>query len=174
MTVEVVKIGIEELEPLRDIAIKTFDETFAHCNTPENMQLYFDESLNREQLTKELTTPGAEFFFAKCDGKIAGYLKTCVGEAQTDPMGDDAFQIERIYILKEFQRRGIGRILLTKALSMAKEYKKKFAWLGVWEYNDKALAFYKSFGFTQTGAHTFTLGDDPQTDLIFKLDIKYE
>ena len=174
MSVQVVKIGLNQLEHLRSVAIRTFDETFRQYNTPENMQLYFDTSLSREQLTKELNTQGAEFFFAMVDGKVSGYLKTCVNEAQTDPFGDDAFQIERIYILQEFQRKGIGSILLKKALQLGKEYRKKFAWLGVWEHNDKALTFYKKFGFHQIGSHTFNLGDDPQTDLIFRLDFQYE
>ena len=174
MGIDIVPVGIEDLDVLRSIAIRTFTETFGPVNTEENMKIYLDESLNRETLKKEVETEGAYFYFAKCDGQIAGYLKVCVGAAQTDPMGEDAFQVERIYVIQEYQRKGIGRALLNKALELAKQFKKKFAWLGVWEYNPKALAFYKSFGFVQTGSHVFLLGTDPQTDLIFQLQLNYD
>ena len=171
MAIEVVKISVKDLKELRDLAIKTFDETFREFNTPENMQLYFDESLNEEVLTKELKTDGSTFFFVKLDGKLVGYLKVNVGSAQTDPMGDDAFQIERIYILKDYQRRGIGKILISKSIEMAKEMKKKNVWLGVWEHNKNALSFYSKMGFVKVGQHEFDLGTDHQIDYIFSKDV---
>jgi len=39
-------------------------------------------------------------------------------------------------------------------------------WLGVWEQNNRALAFYQKFGFKKTGDHIFCVGDDPQRDVI--------
>jgi ribosomal protein S18 acetylase RimI-like enzyme len=39
-------------------------------------------------------------------------------------------------------------------------------WLGVWERNPKAIAFYKKFGFREVGAHVFPLGSDPQRDVV--------
>jgi len=39
-------------------------------------------------------------------------------------------------------------------------------WLGVWERNDRAQAFYRKCGFTHAGDHIFLFGTDPQTDLV--------
>ena len=39
-------------------------------------------------------------------------------------------------------------------------------WLGVWEHNLRAIAFYRRWGFETVGSHTFLLGSDEQTDLI--------
>jgi ribosomal protein S18 acetylase RimI-like enzyme len=41
-------------------------------------------------------------------------------------------------------------------------------WLGVWEHNERAKAFYRKWGFLETGSHIFQLGSDPQTDLIME------
>ena len=57
--------------------------------------------------------------------------------------------------------------LMETALRRAREEDSAGIWLGVWEHNYPAQAFYKTFGFSQVSAHTFVLGQDVQTDLIF-------
>ena len=37
-------------------------------------------------------------------------------------------------------------------------------WLGVWERNERAKAFYARQGFRQVGRQIFVVGSDPQTD----------
>lgn len=72
----------------------------------------------------------------------------------------------RIYIKNSFQKHGLGKHLLNKAIEIALERNKKNIWLGVWEKNENAIDFYKKMGFVQTGAHSFYMGDEEQTDLI--------
>jgi len=81
-------------------------------------------------------------------------------------MGDESLEIERIYIKSKFQKHGLGKQLLNKAIHIAKERDKKKVWLGVWENNANAIAFYQKMGFVQTGAHTFHMGDEEQIDFI--------
>jgi len=47
----------------------------------------------------------------------------------------------------------------------------KTVWLGVWEHNPKAIAFYEKWGFEKFGAHSFMLGTDAQTDLLMKKNL---
>lgn len=100
------------------------------------------------------------------DQEIAGYFKINTADTQTEPMGDDALEIERIYIRESFQKQGCGKYVLQQAIAMAQELNKTKIWLGVWEKNENAIAFYKKMGFVQTGAHVFYMGDEKQTDLI--------
>ncbi len=81
-------------------------------------------------------------------------------------MGDDFLEVERIYVRGKFHKRGLGKRLLTKAFEMAQERHKAKLWLGVWEHNDNALAFYQKMGFVRTGTHSFFMGDDEQRDYI--------
>ena len=37
-------------------------------------------------------------------------------------------------------------------------------WLGVWERNARAQAFYRKCGFEKVGTQIFVVGTDPQTD----------
>jgi ribosomal protein S18 acetylase RimI-like enzyme len=41
-------------------------------------------------------------------------------------------------------------------------------WLGVWERNARAIAFYHKQGFVQAGTQRFLLGDDLQTDWVMQ------
>ena len=90
---------------------------------------------------------------------------------RTNCKGPDSLEIERIYVKKEFQGRGVGKDLLEFALDIARQSGKQFAWLGVWEKNEKAIGFYQSLGFQQAGTHGFILGDDHQTDKIMKINL---
>lgn len=158
----------DDLTVLQKLSHDTFDETFRDQNTPENMEAYLKTAFTREKLALELMHPASQFFFIFHEDEIAGYLKVNTGTAQTEEMGDETLELERIYISRNFQKLGLGKILLDKVLQIARSSGKKKVWLGVWEYNSKALEFYKRKGFALVSAHSFFMGDEEQTDLIME------
>ncbi|MGE7665207.1 GNAT family N-acetyltransferase [Ureibacillus composti] len=166
MNVTIKKCNREDLQTLQEISIETFNATFKDQNSPENMTAYLEKAFNVNQLEKELSNTSSEFFFVSVNNEVAGYLKLNTNEAQSEPMGEESLEIERIYIKREFQKHGLGKILLNRAIEIAREQNKNKIWLGVWEKNDNAIAFYKKLGFLQTGAHSFYMGDEEQMDLI--------
>jgi ribosomal protein S18 acetylase RimI-like enzyme len=66
------------------------------------------------------------------------------------------------------QGKKIGVKLIELALSYAQHHKFDWIWLGVWEFNYRAQAFYKKFGFERFSQHVFQVGDDPQIDWLLK------
>ncbi|MFJ5760498.1 GNAT family N-acetyltransferase [Neobacillus sp. NPDC093182] len=166
MTVNIKQCNLGDLRKLQEISYETFNETFKHQNSPENMNAYLERAFNLTQLEKELSTISSQFFFVYFNHEVAGYLKVNMNEAQSEEMGNESLEIERIYIKKVFQKHGLGKYLLNKAMEIAMESNKKKIWLGVWEKNENAIAFYKKMGFVQTGAHSFYMGDEKQTDFI--------
>jgi ribosomal protein S18 acetylase RimI-like enzyme len=62
-------------------------------------------------------------------------------------------------------------MLFDKALQIAQSYSKTYLWLGVWEENTKAIAFYKKNGFVVFDTHIFRLGEEVQTDYLMKKQI---
>ena len=118
------------------------------------------------KIKNELSEENSQFFFIYAGEEPAGYLKVNIADAQTEEMGNEALEIERIYILKAFQNRGLGRILFDKTMDIADEMQASKIWLGVWEKNNKAIAFYKKLGFSEYGSHSFYMGDEEQTDII--------
>jgi diamine N-acetyltransferase len=65
----------------------------------------------------------------------------------------------------------MGRVLMDFALQKALELGKKTAWLGVWEKNLSAIAFYQKMGFVKAGQHSFRMGDELQTDWVMKKNL---
>jgi predicted FMN-binding regulatory protein PaiB/ribosomal protein S18 acetylase RimI-like enzyme len=175
--INIEKINIREVTHkdiyhLQKIGRDTFFETFSGENTEENMQKYLDEGFSLEKLTAELNNPDSQFYFAELKNKVIGYLKLNFGPSQTELKDNKALEIERIYILKEFQGRRVGQLLYEKAIQTAIQADAEYVWLGVWENNPRAINFYKKNGFIEFDRHIFKLGDDEQTDLMMKLEIK--
>jgi diamine N-acetyltransferase len=165
------KATIADLHKLQQISAQTFSETFSAENSDEDMKKYLEDNFNDEQLSKELNNPDSEFYLAAIGLKVVAYLKLNYRHAQTEVKDLNALEIERIYVLKDFQSKKIGRHLFEKALSLANQQHLEYIWLGVWEHNYKALNFYLKIGFTEFGKHLFRLGNDVQTDLMMKLNI---
>ena len=165
------KINIDDLETLRYLSIQTFKETFEEVNTEEDMQKYLDENLSLERLKSELENLDSEFYFIENENKNLGYLKLNFGNAQTEKVEENYFEIERIYVLKAFLGQKIGQILFDKAIEIGREKNLEYVWLGVWEENHRAIKFYEKNGFKVFGKHKFVLGKDVQTDLLMKLNI---
>jgi ribosomal protein S18 acetylase RimI-like enzyme len=170
-SIKLSKITSTEINSLLHISIKTFFDTFSHLNSEANMQAYLNSNLTEQKLTKEFNTLGSEFYFVLVDEKPAGYLKINTGSSQTELQEKTGIEIERIYVLQEYQGKKIGQFLLDNSIKLAQEKHKSYLWLGVWDNNSKAIAFYKKNGFIQFDSHTFKLGDEIQTDVMMKLNI---
>ena len=56
--------------------------------------------------------------------------------------------------------------MMDEAIKLANEKNKNKIWLGVWEKNMNAIAFYKKAGFEKTGSHSFFMGKEEQIDLL--------
>ena len=158
------------LTELLEISKTTFTETFASQNSEENMKLYIYENLNEATLRSEINSPTSKFYFVYYKDELAGYLKLNFPGKSADTSNNNLLEIERIYILKIFQRMGLGQALYLYSKEIAKSHDLKGVWLGVWERNILAQRFYKKNGFRQTGSHVFTLGEDDQTDIIMRLE----
>lgn len=163
---EIKQCNLDDLQTLQEISIETFSDTFKDQNSPETMKAYLERAFTLEQLERELTNTNSQFYFVYLNNEVAGYLKVNTADAQSEKMGIESMEVERVYIRTSFQKHGLGKLLLNKAIDLAFEQNKKKIWLGVWEKNENAIAFYEKMGFIQTGTHSFYMGDEEQIDLI--------
>ena len=162
---------MDDLHELRELSISTFYETFSPMNTPEDMENYLATSFDEAKFRRELSDSNTEFFFVYSGEELAGYMKLNEAPSQSDVNDKASLEIERIYVLSKYQGEGLGALLMDKAISTARERDKEYIWLGVWEKNEKALAFYKKHGFHKIGEHSFVIGSDIQTDHLMRLDL---
>ncbi len=171
MQIELKRAGKEDVDDLQKISQKTFADTFGKYNTPENIRKYLSENYSVEKLLQEINNRNSQFFFAKIQSQIIGYLKINFNSAQTELQEGNSLEIERIYVAKEFQGKKVGQSFMDKAVEIARENKLRFIWLGVWEKNLNAISFYQRNGFVIFGNHVFKLGEDLQTDIMMKMEL---
>ena len=88
------------------------------------------------------------------------------GEAPSCVAGPRPIELERIYVDQNAHGRGVGAALMRTCLDTARQADYGAVWLGVWDRNTRALAFYRKMGFLDVGEKTFTVGTDVQNDRV--------
>lgn len=157
---------VDDAQLLSDMGRQTFYDTFHDTCSDEDMTQFLELYYNLPQVINELSDKEDHYFIALSDQTPAGYLR--VKESKSGiPLVNlyHSIELKRIYVLKEFQSKKIGAALLNFAFEFAISNEYRAMYLSVWEHNAKALAFYKKWGFVNTG-HTndFPIGNTPQTD----------
>lgn len=162
-------VRAEDLSALRDIAITTFREAFELENAKRTFEKYLKQSFSVESIERQFNNPNSRFYFLQNGEKVIGYLKTNVEDAQTESKLRNAIEVERIYLLSDYRGKGVGNVLMDKAVAIGKELKKDVIWLGVWEDNPSSIKFYQKYGFKIFDKHTFMMADEAQSDFLMKL-----
>jgi ribosomal protein S18 acetylase RimI-like enzyme len=162
------RASVEDAKLLAELGARTFDETFAKDNSPEDMAAYLADSFSVGRLTAELNDPLSIFFIAEVDGSAAGYAKIHSGEASGGVEGERPIELVRLYVSQEWLGRGVGQALMRRCLDEAREMGFQTIWLGVWERNSRAQAFYRKWDFREVGEHIFQLGSEPQRDIVMQ------
>ena len=159
---------LEDAELLSELGARTFSETFAGDNTPEDLAAYLATSFNVAQQTAELEDPDSAFLIAEVDGHAAGYAKLHGGEPEKGVEGPNPVELVRLYVSRDWLGRGVGEQLMRACIEEAQQAGHQTIWLGVWERNARAQSFYRKWNFRTVGEHMFQLGSDLQRDLVME------
>ena len=156
---------------LTDLAATTMREAFGPPHNPaELVEEYIQSAITVSILETELADPRSTFFLLELpDGTPVGYAKLHQHRpprrlGKLYGQKDKAIEIQRIYLVKSQISQGQGRQLMEHCLNWARRQGYKAVWLGVWERNERALAFYKKMGFEKFGYHYFQFGSERQRD----------
>jgi ribosomal protein S18 acetylase RimI-like enzyme len=168
MTLVIREATIEDARLIADISHQTFYETFARHNTKEDMHKFLNQQFTKGKLIMEVGARGNIFLLAYDDDSIAGYVK--IRDERVPPgMGSvSALEVARIYAMNNQIGKGVGSLLMQSCIDVAKQKNKEWLWLGVWEKNQRAIDFYKKWGFEKFDETDFLLGDDMQRDWLMK------
>jgi ribosomal protein S18 acetylase RimI-like enzyme len=162
---------IADVPLLSDIGRRSFDEAFTPTNDAQSMAEYMDQAFGPAVQAEELADPDNQFFIAEIEGEAAGYAMLRAGSVEPGITGENPIELVRLYALQAWVGRGIGVALMDHCLTIARASDHDIIWLGVWEFNPRAQAFYRKYGFAEVGTHVFHLGPEAQTDLLLQREL---
>jgi GNAT superfamily N-acetyltransferase len=162
--VRVAQATLSEMALVQALGREVYTETFQPYNTDENMEAYLAEAYNLPQLEAEWREPHSAYFLAWVENVPAGFLRLRKNDEVAHELGTNTLELQRLYIQRQFHGKGVAAKLMETYLQVARARAVEWLWLGVWEKNFRAQAFYQKWGFRKFGEHVFQMGDDPQTD----------
>jgi ribosomal protein S18 acetylase RimI-like enzyme len=173
MSIEIRIATASDASLISKIGASTFYETWRPVNTEEDMQAYLAKAFDVERIREDLANEKVNTFFAAfIEQTPVGYAKLRNDRTNDEFNGEPALELERIYVFKSHQDKYVGRALMDECLKLAREQQYKWFWLGVNIDNNKAIAFYKKYGFEIFGMKSFQLGDAVDDDYLLKLELK--
>ena len=156
---------------LSELARNTFTDTYAAHNTAEDLRLHLQRTYTEEKQRSEIANAAWLTLVTEHDGALTGFAQggftsppPCL--ACPTPAPRKPWEILRFYVHRDWHGRGVAQELMVAALAGALAAGADAVWLGVWNRNERARAYYLKAGFHPIGETTFTLGTDPQLDLV--------
>ena len=136
---------LSDATDLAKLADVTFRDTFSEQNTRENMDAHCLSSYGQEIQCQEIASPEYVTLVAEVDSKLVAYAQLRWSEAPSCVSANCPGEIQRLYVDKNFHGKGIAHNLMNECLKVFEERNTDIAWLGVWEENPRAIAFYKKY-----------------------------
>jgi ribosomal protein S18 acetylase RimI-like enzyme len=130
------------------------------------MDLHCARNFRPEIQHGEISDPQWITILAEDDGGLVGFAQlrresTTIGIPVARPA-----ELHRLYVVRERHGRGVAHDLMRAVIAAAAREGADCVWLGVWEGNPRAIAFYRKHGFRTAGEKAFTVGRDRQRDLV--------
>jgi diamine N-acetyltransferase len=166
--IQIREATVADAELIAMLSRQTFYDSFAADNTQADMDKFMNETFTREKLMKEVGAAGNTFLLAYDGDEAVGYVRL---RETTNPLlleGGKALEIARIYAAQTSIGKGVGKAMMERCIDIARQKNYGEIWLGVWEKNARAIAFYTKWGFEKFSEHVFMLGNDAQTDWLMK------
>jgi diamine N-acetyltransferase len=155
-----------DADALAELAARTFRDTFAADNRPEDLALHMAQAYGPLQQGRELADPDIATLLVQTGDQLAGYAQLRRGPVPACVKGEAPIELWRFYVAQEWHGQGIAQALMRRVETEADRAGARSLWLGVWERNERAKAFYRKSGFVDVGSHLFMVGSDAQIDRI--------
>jgi ribosomal protein S18 acetylase RimI-like enzyme len=150
---------------------QVFGQTFGPENSPEDLRAYLDSAYLEDRQAAEIANPAFDTLLVVEEGALIAFAQlrdVAPGDGVT---GAHPVELWRFYVDSAWHGRGVAATLMAEVEAAARGRGGDTLWLGVWERNTRAQAFYRRQGFTVVGSHIFQLGADPQRDLVMAKEL---
>lgn len=167
MTVQaILKIVTEaDAQVVTELSRVLFSETFAQKMAHNYIDNYLNQEYTIEVIRGQILKPDNLFVLALAQGKAIGYMKL------VDKESENALEVDKLYLSRNYQGKGIGKHLMAFAEETARQKGRQSITLVVWEKNLSAFDFYKYLGYTLQYKLEKDRGGQTQIGLCLKKNI---
>jgi putative acetyltransferase len=149
------RLTLQDLPTVQRLGRATYEPYYPHVWYDGGMEWYLELCFGDTTLRRELADPTIEFYVPiSDDNKEVGLIKVHPNHPIYDGSCDNAFFIEKIYLMPEFFGQGIGQILLEILTRRAAALGREAIWLNVM-HNAGPVGAYAKAGFKITGPINF-------------------
>ena len=164
----------EDCQVIVELGKKTFAETYSEISSHTAVQEYVEKKISPENIREELVNPLSCFYIGFINDDPVAFTKLRYDRMAKGLPGKRGIEVERIYVLKEYQGVKVGKEMMEKCKQDALREKFDIIWLQVWQHNHKAIQFYQKAGFVVYETAIFSYGEDmEQDDFLMRLDLYY-
>lgn len=164
----------EDCPVIVELGKKTFTETYSEISSNAAVQEYVEKKISPGNIREELDNPLSCFYIGFIDDEPVAFTKLRYDRMAKGLTGKKGIEIERIYVLKEYQGVKVGKEMMEKCKQVALREEFDMIWLQVWQHNHKAVQFYQKAGFVVYDTAIFSYGKDmEQDDFLMRLDLYY-
>jgi ribosomal protein S18 acetylase RimI-like enzyme len=167
MTVTIRRATEADASLLSRLATRLFEETFRPMNDPADMGAYVSHAFSVEAERAALRDADCAVWIVEdATSSAMGYAMMRCGSTASGVVAKRPAELQRIYVDRGMHGLGVGDALMRTCVEHARSWHCDVLWLGVWEHNPRALAFYRKVGFRVVGRQSFQLGSDLQQDFV--------
>jgi GNAT superfamily N-acetyltransferase len=162
-----IRIAVESDAPaLAAFAARTFEETFGPQNRPEDLRAHLSKAFGLAQQTQELLNPDMATLLGFHGATLVAFAQVKRQGPPPDIHIEAPVEVHRFYVDRSAHGKGVAQQLMRAVHTTARGFGGQALWLGVWERNPRAIAFYQKVGFVDRGSQAFFVGQDRQTDRV--------
>lgn len=150
----------DDLASVRTITWQSWRSTYSSFVPETDLKFYFDTHYTETSLLHSFNDPCTRGYVAELPHRMVGYARLSFNR------GENNLYVTSLYLLPEFEGKGIGNRLLNIAEEYAEEKGLDRLWIGVMVENRQALLFYRKAGFRFIREEPFHMGKTTVSHLI--------
>lgn len=160
---KIVPLSTYEIPTLQRLAREIWEEHYLKIIGQNQIDYMLDLFYSTEQIQTEIEK-GTSWEILLLDEEPVGYL-VC-------ELKDDKVYLSKIYLKEKVRGKGLGKILLERAIEITKSHSKKSLYLNVNKQNVNSISFYERNGFKKIDEGVFNIGNGyVMDDFIYELNI---
>ena len=163
--------GPDDVAVLAAVGSAVFWDAYGGTAPDADIASHVESNFSEDAVAAAIARNDVTYLMAVEGERCAGLIKILDGDVPALVSADSSVEVQQLYVSTEFQRRGIGALLIDHAVAVTRERNIAGIWLSCWTQADWALSFYLKYGFSSLGEIPFRLADTDYIDNLMWLPV---